>query len=542
MAESNWQNRTLFHGDNLEFMRAMNSESVDLIATDPPFNKGKDFHATPDSLAKGASFQDRWSWEEEVHNEWVSQLPDNWPKVWEVINSARESWGDDMGAFLCFMAVRLIAMRRLLKPTGAIYLHCDPTASHYLKMLMDAIFGKDNFRNEIKWVRTSGAKLSQHAPKRWGRSTDIILFYSKTKQHVVQPFRELTQEEAENKFEHRDGRGRYFTKGMSIWCRPSHGARPNLCYKWRGFENPHPSGWTLSKERLEEEYQKGNIVIDEKGRIERRKYEEDYPGVPTNDTWSDIPNLTGKDKERTGYPTQKPLALYERIIQASSGWGSVVLDPFCGCATTCVAAEKLKRQWVGIDIWPKVQDVVVDRLEQEGLIAPKYTRKTTSTRAQYLWAEELYFTNKLPVRTDDGKTDTAYLAVKEESILEGWQRISKQKVVELLKHAQWHEEKQGVVCGGCGRVLELPFMHLDHIRPRSGGGPNDISNRVLLCAPCNIRKKDDLTMPGLRKINIKTKWMQDDALAKAAQIRAENCAITVRRTYPNFPELTDSLK
>ena len=161
---ANWKNRTLFHGDNLTFLRAMNSESVDLIATDPPFNKSRDFHATPDSLAAGASFQDRWSWERDVHQDWVDKIKDDFPAVWEVIDAAnsvymrktkknlkrpKEEVGSDMGAFLCFMAVRLLEMHRVLNPTGSLYLHCDPTASHYLKAIMDAVFGWKNFKNEI---------------------------------------------------------------------------------------------------------------------------------------------------------------------------------------------------------------------------------------------------------------------------------------------------------------------------------------------------------------------------------------------------------
>ena len=171
MAEPNWHNRTLFHGDNLKFLRAMNSESVDLIATDPPFKKGRDFHATPDSLASGAKFQDRWAWKRDVHPKWIDDIKDDWPAVWEVIDAAnavymrktkknlrrpREEVGSDMGAFLCFMAVRLLAMRRVLKPTGSIYLHCDPTASHYLKALLDAVFGWQSFRNEIAWCYRGG--------------------------------------------------------------------------------------------------------------------------------------------------------------------------------------------------------------------------------------------------------------------------------------------------------------------------------------------------------------------------------------------------
>lgn len=174
MSEPNWANRTLFRGDNLTFLRAMNSESVDLIATDPPFKKGKDFHATPDSLAAGSKFQDRWRWEHDVHLEWLDQIRDDFPEIWLVIETAnaihmrktkknlqrpREEVGSDMGAFLCFMAVRLLEMHRILKPTGSIYLHCDPTASHYLKLIMDAIFGKKYFRNECVWMyRTGGGE------------------------------------------------------------------------------------------------------------------------------------------------------------------------------------------------------------------------------------------------------------------------------------------------------------------------------------------------------------------------------------------------
>ena len=158
MTTPNWENRTLFHHDNLAILRGMNSESVDLIATDPPFNKSRDFHATPDSLAAGASFQDRWSWEKDVHEEWADQITDDYPKLMEAIESARYAHSDGMGAFMCFMAVRLLEMRRVLRPTGSIYLHCDHTASHYLKAVLDAIFGRKNFRNEIVWCYNVGGK------------------------------------------------------------------------------------------------------------------------------------------------------------------------------------------------------------------------------------------------------------------------------------------------------------------------------------------------------------------------------------------------
>ena len=171
----NFENRTLFQGDNLGYLRWMADESVDLIATDPPFNKGRDFHATPDSLADGASFQDRWRWIEDVQPDWVEAIERDWEGVSWAIESARVTYGEDMAAFLCFLGVRVIEMHRVLKPTGSIYLHCDDTAGAYIKTLMDAIFGRDNFRNTITWKRTTGRSDAQ----RFARVSDRILYYVK---------------------------------------------------------------------------------------------------------------------------------------------------------------------------------------------------------------------------------------------------------------------------------------------------------------------------------------------------------------------------
>ena len=270
----NWENRTLFHGDNLKFLRAMNSESVHLIATDPPFNKGRDFHATPDSLASGASFQDRWSWNDDVDQEWVDQITDDFPKVMNFIQGSRNSYGDDMGAFLCFMAVRLLEMHRVLRSDGSIYLHCDPTASHYLKGLMDAVFGRKNFRDEIVWRRNeSGAKGSQHSAKRWGNNTDHILFYTKGKYSIFEPriVKNLTEEEIKRIFPKVDENGERYNTKLTAWRSPSMGARPNLCYEFHGHMPPYPTGWRLGPKRMEEEFRKGNIVV-RKDKLERRSY------------------------------------------------------------------------------------------------------------------------------------------------------------------------------------------------------------------------------------------------------------------------------
>ena len=471
MSQPNWKNRTLFHGDNLDFLRAMNSESVDLIATDPPFNKGRDFHATPDSLAKGAKFQDRWSWKRDVHEEWVDQIKDDHPRVMNVVQGSRSSYGDDMGAFLCFMAVRLLAMHRVLKPTGSIYLHCDPTASHYLKELMDAVFGRKNFRNEVIWHYrrwTGKAKLFQ-------KLHDIVLFYSKSDDYT---FHILYTD---------------YTEG--------------------------------SKDRKKQ----GVLNRFKDGEVHRVSYKSiDKKGVRENDVWQ-IPFIPPSAKERIGYPTQKPIRLYERMIKASSNEGDMVLDPFAGCATTCVAAERLKRQWVGIDIWDKARDVVIERLQKEGLAAPD---GGTGGIALPLHGKIHYF-REPPERTDSGETATVALETIRRSELAAWQKLSHKEMVAILEQAQADADNAKlVVCAGCGRKLEPEFMELDHLMPKSEPrSANDLSNRILLCRPCNGRKSNRLTMNGLWRENKNKEvgWMVDEKLAKNALALTSNAVLREQR-------------
>ena len=461
----NFENRTLYHGDNLGFLRGLNSGSVDLIATDPPFKKGRDFHATPDSLASGARFQDRWSWERDVHAEWVDQIEDDWPGVWKVIEAARgekthpgsdKRKGDDMGAFLCFLGVRLIEMRRVLKDTGSIYVHCDPTANYYIRALMDGVFGRDRFRNEIVWAYRGGG-VPRDA---FARKHDSIFCYGKTSKSTF---------------------NRQFV--------PYSEASRKLV-----------SG-------------RGGVSIDGKERDLDR-------GAAMPDWWTDINSLQTWSPQRIGYPTQKPLALYERIIAASSNEGDVVLDPFCGCATTPIAAERLGRQWIGMDLWDKAHRTVLERLEQEGLAIPDDGGGERTGQARMITFGDVHYETEPPERTDAGELAAPFLYVPEKRALEPWERLSKPAIVDVLAKAQAGDG--GVVCAGCGRVLEREFMHLDHRMPRAGGGENYITNRVLLCAPCNGRKGQTLTMPGLVLANRKAGWTRDaDAAARAdAQARA----------------------
>ncbi len=229
---------------------------------------------------------------------------------------------------------------------------------------------KNNSKDEIAWKRaTSTQKGSQHKSKSYGKNYDVILFYCKdSKQSFFeQQTRHLTDDEINKKFKNIDSDGkRWFNDSAHIWRTPNMGARPNLCYEWRGFKNKHPSGWRLSKTRMEEEYKKGNFEIvtkhDNTKTLIRKKYLHDYRGGGIGNLWNDIKPPAGK--ERTGYPTQKPVELLERIIKASSNKGDVVLDPFCGCATTCVAAEKLDRRWVGIDVSVKAYELVTTRIKK----------------------------------------------------------------------------------------------------------------------------------------------------------------------------------
>ena len=470
----NWQNRTLFHGDNLAFLRAMNSESVDLIATDPPFNKGRDFHATPDSLAAGARFQDRWSWERDVHQEWTDRITDDHPRLMEAIESARYAHSDGMGAYMCFMAVRLIEMHRVLKPTGSLYLHCDPTASHYLKAVMDAIFGWRNFRNEIVWKRTS----AHSDAKRFGQICDSILYYAKSGERtwnaITVPHNPAY---VDKNYRYEDERGRY--RHHEIIRTASMGERPNLAYEYKGYTPRW--GWRMVREKLEALDREGLLIWSERGRPYRKKHLADGQFAPN--LWTDIPPALGEGN--INYPTQKPLVLYERLIRASSNEGDIVCDPFAGCATTCVAAERLGRQWIGMDIWEKAQQVVRARLENEvGLFG------------------DVTFTAKAPERTDAGETGAPFLRVKEQvAEPEGpvWSRAEMYDYL-LTQH--------GPKCQGCDREFDDPrYLELDHNTPRSDGGLNHISNRILLCSPCNRLKSNTFTLSGLRGKNEKRGYM-----------------------------------
>ena len=339
MAEINVSNRTLFHGDNLDFLRGINSGTVHLVATDPPFNKNRDFHATPDQL-EGAGFQDRWSWRDDLHDDWLIAIQRDNPAVWQSVHSAKLIAGDAMGAYLCWLGVRLLEMRRVLRDDGSIYLHCDSTASHYIKTLMDAVFGPENFRSEITWKRTSAHNDTRQGRRQHGRIHDHLLFYTCSEEWTWNPiYTDYDPEYIAKSYKHveADTGRRYRLDNLTG---PGGAAKGNPRYEVMGVTRY----WRYSQEKMQDLIDEGRVVQTKPGGVPSyKRYLDEMPGVLLQDLWTDISPLQYQSKERTGFPTQKPSELYERIIRASSNAEDVVLDPFCGCATTAVAAERLGR-------------------------------------------------------------------------------------------------------------------------------------------------------------------------------------------------------
>ena len=326
-------NRTLFTGDNLYVLRGMNSESVDLLYLDPPFNSNRSYSAPIGSEAAGAAFKDSWTLDD-VDAEWHGQIADEHPGLYKIIDAAGTSHSKGMQAYLIMMAIRLIEMQRILKSSGSIYLHCDDTASHYLKALMDCVFGPKSFRNGIVWKRYG----SHNDAKRWGRVSDTILFYAIADAAWNPVHIPHDEAQIEKYYRNKDDRGRYTTSPLHARTLSGGGYQ----YTWNGINDV----WKFPKERLDALEAANRIHWPKRGQTPRRKvYLDESSGVPISNVITDIPIASGK--ERTGYPTQKPLALLERIIRASSNEGDFVFDPFCGCATTLVAAEKLSRNWGG---------------------------------------------------------------------------------------------------------------------------------------------------------------------------------------------------
>lgn len=342
----------LYYGDNLDVLRRyVADESVDLIYLDPPFNSAQDYNVLfreqdgTRSASQIRAFEDTWRWDEAAALAY-QEIVEAGGKVSQALQAFRTFLGDtDMLAYLSMMAPRLVELRRTMKLTGSLYLHCDLTACHYLKLLLDATFGPENYRSAITWQRTNVHSDS----KNWSDVTDILLYYVRdARQQFTWNPQHLphSQEHIASKYR-KDAKGRLFTLSDMTSPHP----RPNMMYEWKGFRSPR-MGWRYSKETMAKLDTEGRVWYpdDLSKRPRLIRYLDEMPGNVITNIWSDIPPINSQAQERLGYPTQKPEALLERMLTASSNEGDSVLDPFCGCGTTIAAAQRLKRRWIGIDI------------------------------------------------------------------------------------------------------------------------------------------------------------------------------------------------
>lgn len=352
----------LFFGDNAKVLqKEIENASVDLIYLDPPFNSQARYNVLFKSpredaaSAQAAAFLDFWSWGPEAEAAYHTLLTEIRGNTATFVRALRSALGEsDMMAYLVMMAVRLNQLRRVLKPTGAIYLHCDASASHYLKVLLDGIFSPQAFRNEIVWQRSAP---KGHASSRFPSAHDVILAYTNGKNATWNPLHLPHSEDYIRSHYSRiePESGRHFMLDNCLNPNPD---RPNLTYEWNGLTRV----WRWTRERMERNHREGRLVYSPSGMPRYKRYLDEMPGIPITDTWTDIPPINSQARERIGYPTQKPLALLERIIKSSSNRGDVVLDPFCGCGTTIHAAEELGRKWIGIDVSIHAIHVIETRL------------------------------------------------------------------------------------------------------------------------------------------------------------------------------------
>jgi DNA modification methylase len=361
------QNGALFYGDNLDVLRRhVEDESVDLIYLDPPFNSNADYNVLfpePDgswSTSQEKAFEDTWRWDQEAASAF-EEIVETGGDVSMAMKAFRTILKEgDMLAYLAMMAPRLVELRRVLKSTGLLYLHCDPTASHYLKLLLDAVLGPKNFRNEIIWQRTLSKGLMK---TRLPNNHDVLLAYQRDKGAIWNldaaflPYDpDALDEKTTKKYSQEDPDGRRYQ--LTSLLNPNRD-RPNLNYEFLGVTRV----WRWTQERMQGEYEAGRVVQTKPGAVPRfKRYLDEQRGRSIGDVWADIPPLNSRAAERLGYQTQKPSALLERIIELSTTPDSVVLDPFCGCGTTIAAAEKLNRRWIGIDITHHATNLIKSRL------------------------------------------------------------------------------------------------------------------------------------------------------------------------------------
>ena len=424
---------TLYTNDNLYVLRRLDSESVDLIYLDPPFNSKREYDAPTGSLAEGASFNDIWKWEEDVDEAYLGELGKTHPDLVKYIFSIGQLHSEAMMSYITYMTQRVLEMHRILKPTGSLYYHCDPTAGHFVKLMLDGIFGRKNFRNEICWCYD---KWTAPSDRQLQRNHDLIYYYSKTEKPY---FNSLTEIDDKRKITLERG---YTTNLLHD------GTRQLIVYE--GSENKDNISKLMKSKKFK------NVLIRPLEKL----------GKPLKDWWQ-INIIHPKAKYRTGYPTQKPAELLERIIKQSCPKDGVVLDPFCGCGTTCVVAKHLGIHWIGIDISNKTP-ITIKHIYQN-----KYGEGM-------LYKEDYIIRKDLPHRHD----------LKIEKIEDNLTRN------EIKKRLY---EQQNGRCNGCLEHFDIKNLEIDHIFPKAKGGEDNYENFQLLCGYCN-KVKGSRPMEYLKRV------------------------------------------
>ena len=435
-------------------------------------------------------YVDIWSWEKDIHEDWMVELESRYEGIHKLIEATRYVHGDGVAAYLCYMAIRLIEMHRVLKPTGSLYLHCDHTANGYIRQLLDGIFGNGDdgspgFRSEITWRSTSAHSDS----KRYGANTESILFYSKGADWVWNSLYEPYDEKYKARFKHKDADGRKYSdydltaKGLS---------GGGYTYEYKGKTEL----WRVPLDTMKQLDAENRLYFTKTGGIRIKRYLDEMLGRPVQQLWTDIDPVNSQAKERTGYPTQKPVALAERIIGASSNEGDIVLDCFAGCAYAAVAAEKLGRQWVACDINPRAWTVFKRQFSKPELALLTCNEQTVGQQVQGNQPRATVLGPKqLPKRTSPptdgwknllkvgrGKATPAYKKASEIDRPEMPERLLK-----LSEYKAW-------CCGFANRMPNGTIrettdnFHLDHIRPKSKGGTDRIYNRAPMCMKHNTSK------------------------------------------------------
>ena len=521
-------NRGVYIADNLSFLRSLNDECIDLVCIDPPFAKNETFGKRRDTdsdplrppltdaeretelrllrswginnpreadaagiVWPETRYRDIWSWEGDIHEDWLRELTDEYPSIAGIIDIARHTRGDGIAAYLCYMSIRLLEIHRVIKPTGSLYLHCDNNVNNFLGELLTAIFGEDNFRSAITWKRTS----THSDAKNYADVIDTIFYYTKSDDYTWNPqYGDHDRNYVNSKYRHddNDGRGRYTLGDIS-----SPNPRPNMMYEWKGHESP-PKGWRYSQETMAQLDSEGRIwyPASKSRRPRLKRYLSEMPGRIVDSNWSDIPPLNSQARERAGYPTQKPAALAERIITASTKPCDVVLDCFAGCAYVGVAAERLGRQWVACDINPRAWTVFKRQFNKPNLALLRCHEETTGQ--QVLGSEPVatvHGPTQLPERASpvsdyqlraftlpEIKFKVPSSLIPEPQMLE--------MLLELSDYTAW-------CCGYANRMPDGSVVrttrnfHLDHIAPKSREGTsNEIQNRAPMCPYHNIRKNN----------------------------------------------------